>query len=183
MIRLSKAPSHRSFGATMAAASLAFASAVGCQTPTGLGTAEPGPSVETLYPEPAWNFRLTSADALPPGAIIPLCEQYQALEIRDLRTWHRMCRILNLRDLDESPDFSRGIVVGLTATLGDPVSHRWPLRIDYLKRSGNLASMALCVAEGLYNPTCSSPYCVLTYAPGIRRLAIVRVNHRIFYLE
>ena len=94
-----------------------------------------------------------------------------------------MCETLNLRDVDESLDFSRGIVVGLAATLGDPLSHRWPLRIDHLRRSGTQGSMALHVAEGLYNPTCGSPYCVLTYARGIERLALVRVNHRIFYLD
>ncbi|UCG32734.1 MAG: hypothetical protein JSU68_13840 [Phycisphaerales bacterium] len=167
----------------MATILLAFAGAAGCQSLTERVTSEPGPSVETLYPELTWNFRLTSADALPPDAAIPLNDQYQVLEIRDPGTWHRMCQALNLRDVDESPDFSRGIVVGLTATLGDPVSHRWPLRIDHLKRSGSLGSVALRVAEGLYNPTCGSPYCVLTYAPGISRLAIVRVNHRVFYLE
>jgi hypothetical protein len=167
----------------MATTLLVVAGAIGCQAPTGSGRCEPGPSVETLYPELTWNFRLTSADALPPGAAVPLSEQYQALEIRDLRTWRHMCQALNLRDVDESPDFSRGIVVGLTATLGDPVSHRWPLRIDHIKRSGTLGSMALRVAEGLYNPTCGSPYCVVTYAPGIKRMAIFRVNHRVFYLE
>jgi hypothetical protein len=160
-----------------------FAGAVGCHTATGRGTSEPGPSVETIYPELTWSFRLTTADALPPGATIPLCDQYHVLEIRDSRTWGHMCRTLDLRDVDESPDFSRGIIVGLTATLGDPLSRRWPLRIDHLKRSGTLGSMALRVTEGLYNPTCGSPYCVLTYAPGIKHLAMVRVNHRLFYLE
>jgi len=155
----------------------------GCHNAAGWEGAAGPPPVTTYYPRQAWRFRLTEGYSLPEGLATPLCDQYQVFEVRDSRSWQEMRQALHLRGVNRNLDFSRGMVVGLAGTLGEPLSGNWPLHIDHLKQSHGLGSLTVRVEEGLYNPTRGSPYCVMAYVPGLESLAIVRVNQRLFYLE
>ena len=162
---------------------VAAAMVAGCYGPAGWESSAQRPCVRTYHPRETWRFRLTEGCSLPPGVVVPLCEQYEVLEVHDARRWRELRETLRLQGVSEDLDFSRGSVVGLAAVLGQPLSGDWPIHLDHVKLSHGLGSLTVRVEQGLYNPTRGSAYCVMAYVPGVERLAIVRVNHRLFYLE
>jgi hypothetical protein len=114
---------------------------------------------------------------------IQLGDRFQVLQIRNAYQWREVRQALHLTGVDEQPDFERGMIVGLTGSLAAPLSDVWPLHISHLRRSGGTGSLTAYCNAGLYYPTQNSPYGVLVYVPKLERLAIVRVNHRLFYLD
>lgn len=154
----------------------------GCAKPH-LGASPTDAALRTEYPETTWRFRL-AGDAPQGGPCVqPLCEEFDLLTIRTAEQWREFRRRLELRRVGADPDFRRGMLVGIAARLGEPISGEWPIQLLYLRRKGGLGSLAAEVRPGLYRPTASPPYCQLAYFSDVKQVAIVQVNNRMFYLE
>lgn len=135
------------------------------------------------HPDRIWRFRLARDTGIPAAATYRLSEEFQVLQVHDSATWNELRASLHLQEVPTQLDFDSGIVVGLIASVGEPLASDWPLSVEYVTVRNGVGSLAARVQEGLYNPVRSAPYGVMAYFPGLQRLAIVRINRRVFYFE
>jgi hypothetical protein len=145
-----------------------------------LGLSEP---LRTDYPETTWRFRLTSEPQDVAGCLLPLCPEFDLLIIRDAQQWRSFRDHLGLVSVEAQPDFERGLVAGIAGRIGDPLDGRWPVKLECLRRKGGLGSLTVGVRAGLYYQTLSAPYCEIAYFPGLREVALVQVDQRLFYVN
>jgi hypothetical protein len=110
-----------------------------------------------------------------------LCDQYELIEIRTPAKWRTFCDQAGLEGGSPAPDFSRGVVVGLIARVGEPADGVWPTAIDEIRvQDDGAAWLRSRFRTGLYRPLLVDAYCNLAYIKGLRRVILVEVNRRAF---
>ncbi len=139
--------------------------------------------LRTDYPQTTWRFRLTSEPAEARRCILPLCPEYDLVVIRNEQQWRSFRDELGLVSVEEHPDFERGLVAGIAGRIGEPLDGRWPVSLACLRRKGGLGSLTVSVRSGVYHQTLSAPYCEIAYFPGLRDVALVQVDQRLFYVN
>lgn len=117
---------------------------------------------------------------MPAVCIYPLSDRFDFVILRTPDHWNEMVRATNL-DLDiPTPDFSRGVVVGLTARVGETRSDRWPALITTVRQRGRVAFIQGEFRDGFYRPLAVPPYLHLVYVPEVDTFLGVKLNHLLY---
>jgi hypothetical protein len=138
--------------------------------------------------EPAWELanaqpsdirplgraRVDMDRQIPKRLVTILCDEFALVLISDEAEW------LAVRDACEIPagpeplDFTRGLVVGLVASVGERSSRGWPIELQAARvRHG----------EGwLYYPVRTAAYLEMAYVSGLQTVRMAQVGRRCFVL-
>lgn len=117
-----------------------------------------------------------------PGTIArELSDEFTLVILRNNADLTELRRGLGISD-SFSPDFARGLVVGIVAMVGEPVENQWPIRIDGVRIVYGLGWVDATLEPGLYHPLQTAGYVELAYVPNLSSVAIVQINHRMFLL-
>jgi hypothetical protein len=143
--------------------------------PAALATSPP------VQPDAEWRVRVPLGTEPLADHVCRLSDQYELIEIRSSAKWRSFCQMTGLADCDAAPDFSKGTVVGLIASVGEPVDGSWPTDISEirLQRDG-AAWIRTRFRTGVYRPLLSDAYCNLAYVKGLSRVILVEINRRAF---
>jgi len=107
-----------------------------------------------------------------------LCTRLSLLEIRDAGQWNALRAFMPA--LGSSPDFSEGIVVGLTSRAGIPLDGRWPIDIGSVHVRDGAGLVDARFASGTYLPD-GTTFVSLAQVPGLESVLVVDVNDVRFY--
>jgi hypothetical protein len=158
------------------------------------GCAAPGQSVapvpawelagaEPFVPIPVGQARISFDRPLPGHLVQELSPEYALVVIRSAQDWADVQRRLHLPAAPPAVDLTQGCIVGLVAHVGENLDGRWPIHLRYLRRRGNQGSLEASFTPGLYYPLLTAGYVDLVYAPGIRNIGLVSIDHRQFIIR
>lgn len=143
--------------------------------PASLATSPP------IQPDAQWRVRIPLGTEPLADHVCRLCDQYELIEIRTPDKWQSFCQQTGLASGTPTPDFSRGMVVGLIASVGEPVDGSWPTAISEIRLQGNGAAWIRSrFRTGVYRPLLADPYCNLAYVKGLNRVILIEINRRAF---
>ena len=161
---------------------IAWVFVAGCHGAGGTGDPRTRHLSGTAEPREEWRFRVPEDSSEFDRFAEPISDEFALIEVSDAQSWQRLISALRLVHVPDQLDFTRGRVVGVVASVGAPVSSDWPISIEHIRLRAGIGSLTARVADGLYNPVRTAPFGVLAYFPGLKRLSVVRINHRVFYL-
>jgi len=134
-----------------------------------------------IVPDAQWRARIPLGAKPQADHICKLCDQYELIEIRTPRRWLAFSEQTGLQPGGTTPDFSRGIVVGLVARVGEPADGAWPTSISEVRlQDDGGAWLRSRFRTGLYRPLLVDDYCNLVYIKGLKHVILVEVNRRAF---
>ncbi len=143
--------------------------------PATLATSPP------VHPDAQWRVRIPLGSEPRADHICRLCDQYELIEIKTQAQWQAFCEQTGLDDANGTPDFDRGIVVGLVARVGESADGFWPTSISEVRLQGDGAGwLRSRFRTGVYRPLLVDAYCNLAYVNGLRRVILVEINRRAY---
>ncbi len=154
----------------------------GCHGVAGMDETRTGHLSGTTKPHEEWRFRVPEDSSEFDRFAEPISDEFALIEVSDAQSWQRLKSALRLVHVPDELDFTKGRVVGVVASVGAPVSSDWPISIEHIRLRAGIGSLTARVADGLYNPVRTAPFGVLAYFPDLKRLSVVRINPRVFYL-
>jgi hypothetical protein len=114
--------------------------------------------------------------------ISPLSPEFDLVVIPNRADWLEARQRLGLpTNLDVN--FDEGSVVGILARVGENAAHRWPIRIDSIHTTAGRGAITASFLEGTYYPIETAGYLELVYAPGLRKVAQVQIDGRLFTIR
>ena len=134
---------------------------------------------------PGWRFRLPPDPQGRRDFIRALSDEYDLIEVSDRSQWQTLlawAKIPPPADGGE-PDFASGVVAGVAVRVGMPVEPGWPLAVEQVRAQDGLGWIEAEVRPGVYYPLLTHGYAVVHHLSGVRRVAAVRVNGRLFISE
>ena len=155
----------------------------GCHGAGVAGETRSGILSGIVEPHEEWRFRVPEDSSEFDRFAEPISDEFALIEVSDAQSWRRLKAALRLVHLPDEMDFRKGRIVGLVASVGTPVSSDWPISIRHVRLRAGVGSLSARVADGLYHPVRTAPFGVLAYFPGLKRLSVVRINHRVFYFD
>ena len=108
----------------------------------------------------------------------PLGQRLGLIQIRNERQWRRLARVAP--GLGPAPDFSHGMVVGITSNAGLPLDGSWPVTLDDVRVLDGAGLLAADFAGGSFLAD-TSTYLETAYIEGLAAVLIVDVNGVRFY--
>ena len=115
-----------------------------------------------------------AADVAPLGSRLALCQVRTPDDWAALQAHHP--------GLGPCPDLQNGTVVGLASRVGQPLSGRWPLRIEHAQVSGGAILLTAHFEGGTYLPD-GTTYLDLAYVPHGQQVLVVDINGVRYYLD
>jgi len=140
-------------------------------------------SAEPFVPIPVGQARISFDRPLPGHLVQELSSEYALIMIRSSQDWADVQRRLHLPPAPPAVDLTQGCIVGLVAHVGESLDGQWPIRLRCLRRCGTQGSLEASFTPGLYYPLQTAGYVDLVYAPGIRNIALVTIDHRQFIIR
>ncbi|GEM_PF-1263378 len=126
--------------------------------------------------------RLSYDRPLPARLVQELSPEFSLLTIRTSRDWEEVRRRLDLPAAPSFVDFSKGIVVGIVANVGESVDASWPIPIRQIRGCAGQGCLEASFGAGLYYPLLCPSYVELAYAPGVQVITRVHMSHRKFVI-
>lgn len=127
-----------------------------------------------------WFARILQPRGLPAGSVYSLSDRFDFVIVTTPAHWAQMLKATNLDAETPCPDFSRGVVVGLTARVGETRADRWPALINTVRQRGRVAFLYGEFHEGFYRPLAVPPYLHLVYVEGVDTFLGVKVNQLMY---
>ena len=110
----------------------------------------------------------------------PLGRRLGLFQIKTTDEWEALCR--HAPELGPSPDFSRGIVVGMASRVGMPLDGTWPIHLQSM-RIHEHAGFAIARFEGGSFLPDGTTYLETAQFDGLAVVLMVEVNGLRFYPE
>lgn len=142
-----------------------------------LASAEPSACVSLV------RTRVSFDRPLPPRLTQELCPEFLLITVNRPADWAELRRRLDLPDNPVPMDFSRGMIVGIQANVGEFAERPWPIRVETVRIRTGTGRVEASFAPGLYYPLQTAGYVELVYVPGLQQISMVCVNHRTFLLH
>jgi len=158
----------------------------GCVRSRPAATTAPSEALAAARPtKPILLARARSCPDHPlPGSLVEvLSPELSLITIACSGDWAVTCRCLELNQLASPPDFSRGIVIGLQAKVGERAGDGWPIRIVSFRQCAGIGRIEASFAPGLYYPLETAGYVELAFAPGLRQVNAVCIDKRTFLMS
>lgn len=148
----------------------------------------PVPSWELANAEPfepvlLGRARVSFDRPLPAHLTQELSREFSLVMIRDRSAWADVRRRLQLPPAPPGIDLDEGMIVGILAKVGQNAEGRWPIHLRSIRRCGQEGSIEATFTPGLYYPVLTAGYVEFAFAPGLRRLSMVRINQRKFLIR
>lgn len=167
----------------IAAACLSLLPASACVRPDNAGQLRALAVAPTVDTQPYWRVRIPSDIELAPGLSRRLCDEFRLVEIHTADDLEAFCKQVGWHPTRQLPDLSAGMLVGVIADVGEPVSHRWPVAIDRVRLLDGAAWIRAKFNPGVYHPIRASSFCELVYIPNLTRVVMVEINRRTFLAQ
>ncbi len=146
--------------------------------------------------EPAWELANAQPSDVRPlgrarvdlGVQIPgrfvtvLCDEFALVFISDEASWVTVRDSCEIAAESEPLDFSRGVVVGLAASVGERSSRGWPTELQAARVLHGEGWLQFSFATGLYYPVKTAAYLEMAYVSGLQSVRMVQVGRRCFVL-
>ncbi|MBX3395989.1 MAG: hypothetical protein KF841_11545 [Phycisphaerae bacterium] len=127
-----------------------------------------------------WFVRILRSAAMPPGCTYQLSDRFDFVIVTRAEQWDQLARATNLDAAGHRPDFSRGVVVGLAARIGESRPDQWPIVVSSVRQRGRVAFLYGEFRDGFYRPLMVPPYLHLVYVANIETLLGVKINQMLF---
>lgn len=138
---------------------------------------------EPFEPVLLGRTRVSFDQHLPEAIVQQLCEEFSLISITRPTDWRALQRALRLPSGPPGLDLEQGMIVGILANVGESADGTWPIQLEHLRRRGAIGSLEATFVPGVYYPLLTAGYLELVYAPGIRGIHLVTINHRQFVIH
>ncbi len=146
------------------------------------------PTWELANAEPYEPIRLGRARVsfdrpLPAHLVQDLSPEFALITVRTETDWAGLRRRLRLPQEPPAVDLSQGVIVGILARVGESAGEAWPIRLRYVRCMAGEGCVEATFTPGLYYPVLTAGYVEFAYAPGLRTVSLVHINHRKFAIR
>lgn len=117
---------------------------------------------------------------MPSGCTYRLSDRFDFVIVTRAESWDQLARATNLDASCRRPDFSRGVVVGLAACIGESRPDQWPIVVSSVRQRGRVAFLYGEFRDGFYRPLAVPPYLHLVYVANVDTLLGVKINQMLF---